>query len=312
MMHRAILRAASMLVPREQKQEWLEEWRAELCYVRRGATRFCLGAFRDAWWLRRNHPASEAGLAILRSPVHCLLVLAALATLSAMAAFQLPGPRMALLANAVVAPARGGYLSVKQYRLLVRHLPAEFREIRYSHGRALARIAAVRLPDSISVPLEGGGQAAFACIPVAQPGLLVALAVMIAMALPVLLATTTVSLGEYRRSSPRLWAFLGAKAALLVIAAFFVPLLLGAPELRPQGMAVCFIVAFRWAIYDQRRRCPVCLKRLTNPVRFGGASHMFLDWYGTELICAEGHGMMHVPEIPASSYPAPRWLSLQA
>jgi hypothetical protein len=39
---------------------------------------------------------------------------------------------------------------------------------------------------------------------------------------------------------------------------------------------------------------------------------MFLDWYGTELICAEGHGMMHVPEIPSSSYSAQRWVSLDA
>ena len=44
-MHRAILWAASMLAPRELRREWTDEWRAELCYARHGATRFCLGAF---------------------------------------------------------------------------------------------------------------------------------------------------------------------------------------------------------------------------------------------------------------------------
>jgi len=56
----------------------------------------------------------------------------------------------------------------------------------------------------------------------------------------------------------------------------------------------------------------VCLRRLTNPIFFGEASHAFLDWYGTELICSEGHGMMHVPAIPTSSYSEPRWVTLDA
>jgi hypothetical protein len=85
-----------------------------------------------------------------------------------------------------------------------------------------------------------------------------------------------------------------------------------AVEIRPHGLLVGFVLAFRWAIRDQRGRCPVCLRRLTNPIRFGGPSHAFLDWYGTELICAAGHGMMHVPEIPTSCYPEPRWVSLDA
>ncbi len=51
-----ILHVASLLAPSDQRAEWLEEWRSELWYVpRRGATRFCLGAFRDALWLRRNN-----------------------------------------------------------------------------------------------------------------------------------------------------------------------------------------------------------------------------------------------------------------
>ena len=37
---------------------------------------------------------------------------------------------------------------------------------------------------------------------------------------------------------------------------------------------------------------------------------MLLAWYGTELICVKGHGLLHVPEIPTSSYSRQRWLRL--
>jgi hypothetical protein len=58
----AILRSASWLAPAERREEWLEEWRSELWYVpRRGATRFCLGAFRDAAWVRQNSPPARRG-----------------------------------------------------------------------------------------------------------------------------------------------------------------------------------------------------------------------------------------------------------
>ena len=53
-------RSAALLVPGRQRDEWLAEWRAQLCYVRgrggKGTTAFCLGAIPDALWLRRNSP----------------------------------------------------------------------------------------------------------------------------------------------------------------------------------------------------------------------------------------------------------------
>ena len=55
-LHCSILRAASLLAPSDQRDEWLNDWRSELWYIpRQGATQFCLGAFRDALWLRRNN-----------------------------------------------------------------------------------------------------------------------------------------------------------------------------------------------------------------------------------------------------------------
>ena len=73
------------------------------------------------------------------------------------------------------------------------------------------------------------------------------------------------------------------------------------------GFIVSSVVAMRWALADQRRRCPVCLRVLSNPTRIGGPSHVFLEWYGTELICVQGHGLLYVPEIPTSCYSTQRW-----
>src|ERR1700761_9759417 len=67
-----ILRSAAWLVPAQERAEWLAEWQAELWHVwhardskSRGrfqgsseVTDFCLGAFRDACWLRWDKPHS--------------------------------------------------------------------------------------------------------------------------------------------------------------------------------------------------------------------------------------------------------------
>jgi hypothetical protein len=68
-----------------------------------------------------------------------------------------------------------------------------------------------------------------------------------------------------------------------------------------------YVLAFRWILIDQRRRCPVCLRLLSHPTRIGGLSHVFLEWCGTEFICARGHGLLHVPEVATSSYGSQRW-----
>jgi hypothetical protein len=115
--------------------------------------------------------------------------------------------------------------------------------------------------------------------------------------------------------SLRRWAFLVAKLALLWPIAICGPMdviaALGA-GFQPHGMLIALFVSIRWAVADQRQRCPVCLRLLTNPTRIGGASHAFLEWYGTELICAHGHGLLYVPEIPTSCYGVPRWQYLDA
>jgi hypothetical protein len=70
------------------------------------------------------------------------------------------------------------------------------------------------------------------------------------------------------------------------------------------------IFALWWAIADQRKRCPVCLRLVTHPAHVGIASRTFLTWNGTELFCAGGHTLLEVPDMPTSWFYSPRWVYL--
>ena len=65
-----------------------------------------------------------------------------------------------------------------------------------------------------------------------------------------------------------------------------------------------------WSIADQRRRCRVCLRRLGMAAHVGCPGCLLLNWAGTELVCMEGHGMLHVPEMAACWQEPDRWTSL--
>jgi hypothetical protein len=147
----------------------------------------------------------------------------------------------------------------------------------------------------------------------AQP--LVAHSWILAVALLVVSTCTSFSLGEYGGGPSRRWWFLAAKIALLlpaVVCAAVDVAALFSPGVVAHCLFAGYVLALRWALVDQRRRCPVCLRRLTSPTRIGGASHAFLSWYGTELICARGHGLLHVPEFRTSSYWTQRWVYLDS
>jgi hypothetical protein len=68
--------------------------------------------------------------------------------------------------------------------------------------------------------------------------------------------------------------------------------------------------ALTWSIFDQRRRCRVCLRRLGLAMHVGCPGCLLLNWAGTELVCIEGHGMLHVPEMVSSWQEAERWTAL--
>ncbi|HWE52828.1 MAG TPA: hypothetical protein VG273_23745 [Bryobacteraceae bacterium] len=126
--------------------------------------------------------------------------------------------------------------------------------------------------------------------------------------------TTFFSLGEYpaRKIGLRRWLFLAAKIGLILPATLFAALdvaCLGRHLLpvAAQLMLVSWVFALRWALIDQQRRCPICLRRLANPVTIGEPSRMLLEWHGTELMCPRGHGLLHVPDRPAIWFTQQRW-----
>jgi hypothetical protein len=150
------------------------------------------------------------------------------------------------------------------------------------------------------------------------------------LALLALPAVTSVSMGETSFSSHRpslgrrlvRCGFLCAKVALLLPIVWWAPLDLAYWPSTSYAVAsqyVQLIAAFsmclfglRWAILDQRRRCPVCLRRVTNPAQVGDVSRNFLAWNGTEMICRDGHTLLHVPGLPTSWFGTQRWLYLDS
>ena len=66
-----------------------------------------------------------------------------------------------------------------------------------------------------------------------------------------------------------------------------------------------------WSIADQRARCKECLRLLCSPVRIGCPGCLLLNWSGTELLCSEGHGVLHVPELASSwDIESEQWITL--
>lgn len=150
------------------------------------------------------------------------------------------------------------------------------------------------------------------------------------LALVALPAVTSVSLGDSHvsahRPSPRQRLnrilFLGAKFALVAAIGIAASLDLAysntigySPFAECLQLLWCFTIClfgFRWAVADQRKRCPVCLRRVTNPATVGLASRTFLGWNGTEMICMGGHALLHVPSLPTSWFSGERWLYLDS
>lgn len=148
------------------------------------------------------------------------------------------------------------------------------------------------------------------------------------LALLALPATTALPLGDYPLSPEplrrwlvaRRWLFLGSKFLLLILIVLLWSTALAFAKPQPdlsdaagiQALAAFLplLIGFRWVLQDQRKRCPVCLRLLSNPARVGQPSCNFLGWSGTELMCVSGHGLLHIPELPTSWFATQRWLCL--
>ncbi len=76
-------------------------------------------------------------------------------------------------------------------------------------------------------------------------------------------------------------------------------------------LGLAFVAAFvrtlLWSFADQRRRCPVCLRRLSMPVAIGSWASVF-EPAATELLCDEGHGSLCVSESRAGGPDS--WIAL--
>lgn len=70
-----------------------------------------------------------------------------------------------------------------------------------------------------------------------------------------------------------------------------------------------FICVSGWCFADQRRRCPVCLRRLSSPVSMGTWASVF-EPATTELVCTDGHGLLC--ESDNEGDPAAQWTTLDA
>jgi hypothetical protein len=172
----------------------------------------------------------------------------------------------------------------------------------------------------------------FDCISVShlrgQPSFVFLFSLLLAsLALP---ATTALPLGDLPRRrdhlplavNARRWIFLLAKFALviLIVDLCSTDLAYGLYSSDPiralylqLGTAFpALLFGFRWILQDQRKRCPECLRLLSSPARVGQASCNFLSWNGTELFCVQGHGLLHIPELPTSWFSTQRWLCLDS
>ena len=145
------------------------------------------------------------------------------------------------------------------------------------------------------------------------------------LALP---AVSSVTLGDlsvsvHKVSWPRRllrWGFLGVKIALLLPIVYFVSFDIAFSFTglnNNQAMSIQAVSAFliclfgmQWILNDQRQRCPVCMRRVDHPARVGQFSRTFLAWSGTELMCMNGHTLLHVPSLPTSWFSSQRWMYL--
>lgn len=139
---------------------------------------------------------------------------------------------------------------------------------------------------------------------------------------------TCVAIGEYgsdSRKPPltrrlRFWAFLTAKVSLLLPFVYLASLDLDCSFVQPSSHFTGYVqfssslllslFGLRWILRDQQRRCPVCLRRMAHPAEIGQPARTLLAWKGTELVCARGHALLHIPEIPTSWFGEQRWVCL--
>lgn len=119
-------------------------------------------------------------------------------------------------------------------------------------------------------------------------------------------------------------AFFCAKTAMAVLAVLLAGLeftrapsitMLGGTDLATEPFSTWLFLlgcmgAISWSIFDQRRRCRVCLRRFGLAAQIGCPGCVLLSWSGTEMVCLDGHGTLHVPEMASSWQERDKWTSV--
>ncbi len=116
------------------------------------------------------------------------------------------------------------------------------------------------------------------------------------------------------------WRFLAAKLAFAVLSCYLLAVhvtrlfqhLLGTQaDWLLMACGLLFnVLAFTWALTDQRQRCPTCMRSLRSPARMGPPSWSLLASNATEEMCDRGHGLLHQPDWQTSWFENARWLQL--
>ena len=129
----------------------------------------------------------------------------------------------------------------------------------------------------------------------------------------------------------RYWAYFAAKIAVAAgplygLLALLASLFPGRPKDAPDTWALmtgtqallCNLALLGWfllcagalyaIVWDQRRRCRVCLRRLRMPVETGSWGNMLqLGRPRIEYICPYGHGTLTQEELQISGLETPEW-----
>ncbi len=131
-------------------------------------------------------------------------------------------------------------------------------------------------------------------------------------------------LRSYSWTALRYWAFFFAKSALLAAGVATVCAELSAwntlglhsykfvVSLMADWLVVLgVLLALQWAILDQARRCPVCLRLLSMPFTSGSWSSALIEPASTELLCDQGHGTLCVSDSFTTLGEIRRWVTLE-
>ena len=273
--HLAILRAAALLVPGERRAEWLAEWRSELWYASQKCSRELATLLGGRWYITAFCLGSFKDALWLRrnSP-----------QLESRETLHLKSPMQCIAFLGVLAASS----TVITFLLWLGNRDSASSADFYYQTHVAFLFVFI-----------------FPCC--------------------VLPAITSLSLGDFpARSELRAWKgrlrrgiFLSGKVALILLMVCCGLLILacnGVPfipaPLQITGLLWGYTFALRWALNDQRRRCPVCLRLLTKPVWVGGGSRSFVESNCLGFMCPRGHGLLYVPVNPTSWFSTQRWLCL--